>query len=191
MEADDHQRAVRERALLQAVLNGDECAWRTWYDATFSELYRYILWRCGGLADQAEEVTQETWLTAVQLLHRFDPMQGSFLGWLRGIAANRLRNRFRQSSRRAILRLGLSTDQIDLQSPSQGMESREQQEEVARALGALPAHYEEVLRARYLDGLGVAEIARARGMTSKAVESLLTRARDAFRAVYRHGRETP
>jgi len=41
-----------------------------------------------------------------------------------------------------------------------------------------------VLRAKYLEGLSVAEIASARGETPKAVESLLSRARQAFRKVY-------
>ena len=46
---------------------------------------------------------------------------------------------------------------------------------VARALAALPERYEAVLRAKYLDGQSVADIATAGGETPKAVESLLTR----------------
>ncbi len=42
-----------------------------------------------------------------------------------------------------------------------------------------------MLRAKYLDGLSVAEIAAARGETTKAIESLLSRARQAFRKAYR------
>ena len=41
-----------------------------------------------------------------------------------------------------------------------------------------------VLRAKYLDGRSMAEIAAAWGETPKAVESLLTRARQAFREAY-------
>jgi DNA-directed RNA polymerase specialized sigma24 family protein len=41
-----------------------------------------------------------------------------------------------------------------------------------------------VLRARYLDGASVADIARSRGESLKATESLLTRAREAFRAAF-------
>jgi RNA polymerase sigma-70 factor (ECF subfamily) len=51
-------------------------------------------------------------------------------------------------------------------------------------LVALPDHYESVLRAKYLDGRSVAEIALQRGESEKAVESLLTRARAAFREAY-------
>jgi RNA polymerase sigma-70 factor (ECF subfamily) len=48
----------------------------------------------------------------------------------------------------------------------------------------LPARYEAVLRAKYLDGRSVADVAAAHGETAKAVESLLTRAREAFRQAY-------
>lgn len=173
-------REALDRDWLRAVLAGDEAAWRRRYDEVSPELFRYALWRCGGLRDHAEEVLQETWLTAVRRLPHFDPAAGTFAGWLRGIAANVLRNRFR-AARRA----------RDLPPPAAAggaaedeLLRRERAELVARALAALPGHYEAALRARYLDGQAVAQIAAARGESVKAVESLLTRARRAFREVY-------
>ena len=56
---------------------------------------------------------------------------------------------------------------------------------IADIPGAMVEHYEAVLRAKYLDGASVADIARSRGESVKATESLLTRAREAFRAVFR------
>ena len=53
--------------------------------------------------------------------------------------------------------------------------------EASRASRAI---YEAVLRAKYLDRQTVEEIAAARGETMKAVESLLSRARQAFREAY-------
>ena len=52
------------------------------------------------------------------------------------------------------------------------------------ALTALPEHYETLLRAKYLDQMTVAQIAECRGESQKGVESLLTRARQAFREAY-------
>ena len=57
-------------------------------------------------------------------------------------------------------------------------------ERVAAALAALPDHYEAVLRLKYLDQLTVDAIAARRGDSPKAVESLLSRARQAFREIY-------
>ncbi len=171
----------RERGLRHAVLAGDELAWKILYDEAFPGLYRYVLWRCGGLRDPADEVVQETWLTAVRRLRSFDPAAGSFAAWLRGIAANLLRNHFRREYRRA-----RRTQPLDVEpAAASENERREQAERVALALGALPEHYESVLRAKYLEGQSVVAIAAARDESPKAVESLLTRARQAFREAYR------
>ena len=96
---DPLDRVQREELLRSAVLAGNENAWRTWYDETFDDLYRYVRWRCGGRKDWADEIVQDTWLTAVRRVRRFDPRKGSFLAWLRGIAANLLRNELRKRRR--------------------------------------------------------------------------------------------
>jgi RNA polymerase sigma-70 factor (ECF subfamily) len=176
-------RVRRERGLRGAVLSGDERAWQAWYDEHFADLYGYVLWRCAGLRDHADEVVQETWLTAVRRIRSFDPAQGAFGGWLRGIAAHLLRNHFRKETRRATRHQSL--DDLDAPAAQDAeLRRREQAERVARALADLPERYEAVLRAKYLEGRSVAEIAEASGETPKAVESLLTRARQAFREVY-------
>jgi RNA polymerase sigma-70 factor (ECF subfamily) len=175
------ERVWLEKGLQQAVLAGDEQAWRTWYEQSYPALRAYVLWRCGGLRDHADEVIQETWLTAVRRLSCFAPQTASFAAWLRGIAANLLRNHFRQTSRRRLRPLDADVARM----PCPDIDDRRQQaEQVARALSCLPEHYEAVLRAKYLEGQSVAAIAAARNETVKAVESLLTRARQAFRTAY-------
>lgn len=176
-------RVWRERGLQQAVLAGDEQAWRTWYEESYAGLRAYVLWRCGGLPDHAEEVIQDTWLTAVRRLRSFVPETASFAAWLRGIAANLLRNHFRQNGRYRRRMRPLHAD--DEQRTDTEDTQRQQAEQVARALSSLPEHYEAVLRAKYLEGQSVADIAAARNDTAKAVESLLTRARQAFRTAYK------
>ena len=171
------ERGWRERGLRDAVLAGDARAWRVLYDEAFAGLYAYVLWRCGGLRDRADEVVQETWLTAVRRIAVFDPEQGAFAAWLRGIAVNLLRNHFRRRRPRP---LTAATERAcpDTAGP------RERAERVAEVLAELPERYEAVLRAKYLDGQSVQEIAATNGETVKAVESLLGRARAAFRESY-------
>lgn len=176
-------RVWRERGLQSAVLAGDETAWRTWYDESFDSLYAYVGWRCGGLRDAADEVVQETWLTAVRRIRSFDPERGSFADWLHGIAANLLRNRFRRERRPH--RQTCSLDgQSGAAAQKDATDEREVAEQVAGALAALPERYEAVLRAKYLEQRSVAEIAETWNETPKAMESLLTRARQAFREAY-------
>ena len=175
---DSPERQWRERGLHQAVLAGDERAWRVWYDETCPDLFAYVLWRCGGLRDRAEEIVAETWLVAVRRLHSFDPATGTLLTWLRGIASNLMRNAFRRQRRSPLVSRG---DEEPADAP---LVRREEAERVARALAELPEHYEAVLRRRYLEGAGVAAVAAERGESLKATESLLSRARAAFRSIY-------
>jgi len=171
-------RASYERALRGAVLAGDERAWQALYDEAFAPLFAYVAWRCGGLRDRAEEIVQETWLIAVRRIRAFDPDRASFVSWLRGIAANLLRNHLRK------VRLYVPLDGTHSVPADDTITRREQAEAITRALAGLPERYEAVLRAKYLDGQSVEQIAAESGETAKAVESLLTRARQAFRAAY-------
>src|SRR3954451_962414 len=94
------ERVWRERGLREAVLAGDDLAWRRWYDESCEPLHAYLLWRCGGLRDHADELAQEVWLLAVRKLPSFDPVRGGFLSWLRGLAAGLPRNHSRREWRR-------------------------------------------------------------------------------------------
>ena len=180
-------RTNEERMLRAAVLRGDEHAWRLWYDASAADLRAYTVWRCGGRRDVADEVVQEVWLIAVRRIRQFDPERGPFAAWLRGIAANILKNHRRKKNPAA---------GGDLQGEAgpapEGTDRFDDGDRIAQALSALPDRYEAVLRAKYLDQLSMAEIARTWNESTKAIESLLTRARAAFRDSYREcGGELP
>jgi RNA polymerase sigma-70 factor, ECF subfamily len=177
---DSTDRIRHEEMLRRAVLGGDELAWRAWYDATFDELHGYVRWRCGGRRDFADEIVQETWLTAIRRIRRFDPRKGGFSAWIRGLAVNVMRHHFRRRQR-SIKHEKAAAGNGSIVSP---IENNEQAERIAAALDALPARDEEVLRAKYLEGLSVAEIAAQWNETPKAVESLLSRAREKFRKLY-------
>jgi RNA polymerase sigma-70 factor (ECF subfamily) len=176
----DGDRVGHDRRFRAAVLQGDEAAWRTWYDATADGLRAYVHWRLAGLTDLADEVVQETWLIAVRRVRSFRPEVGPFAGWLCGIAANIIRNHLRQRRLPSRVPVAACHGPVDIGRPA-GDETAEQ---VARALADLPPHYEQVLRAKYLEGLSVQAIADRSGDSPKAVESLLTRARLAFREAY-------
>lgn len=181
-------RLSREQLLHAAAMAGDERAWQALYDGAFDGVYRYVEWRFAGRRSAVDEVVQETWLTAVRLLDRFEPRRGSFLQWLRGIASNALRNHFRRDALRRKAFRPLDEAQhagAGGNGAARGQDIQaDQSERIAAALAALPEHYEEVLRAKYVDAMSVNDIATQRGQSPKAVESLLTRAREAFRAAY-------
>ncbi len=174
-------RIHREEMLRRAVLAGDENAWRVWCLESFDELDRFIIWRCGGRRDEADEIVQETWFTAVRQIRSFQPEQGSFLAWLRGIAANVRRNYLRQARRTSKRETPANEQHFDASQTESVTDQQERSRQVAAALDTLPERQEAVLRAKYLDELSVAEIAAAWKESPKAIESLLSRAREAFR----------
>lgn len=169
-----NDRLWRERGLHSAVLAGDEHAWRAWYDESYAPLDAYVLWRCAGLRDLADDIVQETWLTAVRRIGAFDPAQAAFITWLRGIAANLLRNHWRRQ-RQPLAASHRSTDDCA---------KRDQAEHIAKVLAGLPERYEAVLREKYLEQQSVEEVARQWNESPKAIESLLSRARQAFRGAF-------
>ncbi len=176
-------RRIREEMLRREVLAGDEQAWRILYEETFDDLYRYTLWRCGNRRDWADDVIQESWLVAVRRIRRFSPSEGAFLAWMCGIAANVLRNYLRK--RRKIAELQESfKNVVEETSSRRPTQDHENEDRIASTLAALLDRHEAVLRAKYIDGLTVDEIAVNWNATPKTVESLLTRARQAFREIF-------
>src|SRR5438128_1812523 len=129
-------RVWRELGLRSAVLAGDEQAWRAWYEESFAGLDAYVLWRCAGLRDLADDIVQDTWLTAVRRVRTFDPERGSFAGWLRGIAVNVIHHHLRRvRSNNHVTASGLA----DRPAPADtSLERRETAERIARALAGLP-----------------------------------------------------
>jgi len=168
-----------ERGLREAVLAGDEAAWRVLYDRCFTPLYMHVYFRVGRDVHRTEEVVQECWLVAVKRIRRFDPDRAGFEAWMRGIADKVLRNHWRRRRKREQTEVSLETD-----AAASPRVSYAEVEAIATALAGLPDAYREVLEAKYAEGRTVVEIAERRSQTSKAIESLLSRARAAFRAAF-------
>jgi RNA polymerase sigma-70 factor (ECF subfamily) len=166
-----------EQSLRRAVLRGDAHAWQTLYDGAFADVFAYVQWRCAGLSDLADDITQETWLVAVRRIRTFEPERGSFAGWLCGIAANLLRNHFRAKQ-------AVTNRPLPDRAAGGDSQQREHAERVAQVLAELPERYEAALRAKYLEQRSVEQIALLWRESPKAVESLLSRAREAFREAY-------
>jgi len=178
----------KERSLRDAVLAGDEAAWKIIYDHHFDSLYALVHFRTGRRADWTEDAVQECWLTAVRRIRDFDPARGTFRSWLRGIAENVVRNQSRSRKRQAGAERSSLPDGSGLEEAEAKSEPREEEglaERIALALAGLPRGYQQVLKAKYEDNLAVTEIAASWGKTPKTIESLLARARAAFREAYR------
>ena len=172
-----------ERGLRAAVLAGDELAWRALYERHFDAVYRFVYAHVGRDTHRTEEVVQECWMIAVRRIRAFDPSRGEFGDWLRGIARQVILGQQRKWARRQRLSEDAPVAVEAAAAPSDGVER------VGRVLTSLPEPYETVLRAKYAEQHTVAEIAQRWGRSTKAVESLLTRARAAFRTAWNETEE--
>lgn len=174
---------------ITALKGRDRSAWSAAVDCHLHEVYGFVFHLVGGDRAVAQDLTQETWLEAVDGIDHCDPARGSFRNWLFGIARKRVALHYR---RRALT--GPSTslgDQFaevadlgDLSVlPEEVLEQAERVSVVRAAMVLLPPDRREVLLWKYAEGLSVAAIAVRMGRTAKAVESLLSRAREQMRGL--------
>ena len=167
-----------EAVFVRAAASGDAAAWRCLLEAHAERLAVYARWRCVAIPDLTADAIQQTWLEAAKNLRRFDPERGAFADWLGGILRRVILGEIRKRRKHRHKSLEASPE------PGRSTRSSDEAEAVVRVLAELPDEYEAVLRAKYLDGASVREIAGATGVGEKAIESRLTRAREAFRAAY-------
>jgi RNA polymerase sigma-70 factor, ECF subfamily len=176
-----------ERALVERMLAGDEAAMEELADEYFPGLYRFALARLGGDTEMAREVVQTTVCKALSKLASWRG-EAPLLAWLCACCRNEIRMSFRKRSR--LKTVGLEEDLVFEGDPPEGeLVRKETARHVHAALDLLPPRYARALEWKYVERLSVKEIAERLRLGAKAAESLLTRARQAFRERYERAGE--
>jgi RNA polymerase sigma-70 factor (ECF subfamily) len=171
--------------------DGDERAFHEIVERYSSPLYRFSLARLDGNRDLALETVQ---IAMAKAIARIDSYRGdsSLLTWLCACCRNEILMHHRRA--RAAPREVELADEIQpaVGSPTRSEpdpESKLLRRETSRlvhmTLDLLPQRYAQALEWKYVDQLSVDEIAARLAVGPKAAESLLTRARNAFRDAYR------
>jgi RNA polymerase sigma-70 factor (ECF subfamily) len=177
-----------ERALVDRMLDGDEAAFREFCDDYIPPLYRFARWRLSGDIDMAREVVQATVCKAIANLAAFRG-EAALSTWLAACCRNEIGALYRRGPRSG-REVSLEEDPFRQpvapasDGPEHSLLRQESAQLVHRTLDELPPRYGRVLEWKYLEDLPVAEIARRLQIGTKAAESLLTRAREAFRRGY-------
>jgi RNA polymerase sigma-70 factor (ECF subfamily) len=167
---------------------GDADVWREFIGRQIPLLYRLFM-KSRPNPSLAEELVQKTVFDAVRGRGSYNPEKGSPEEWIGGIARNAIRLELRRRASRTGVNgeLGRYFNAIDtMLLPDEVLERKETAEIVRTALGKLESKEETVLRAKYIEGLPVREIAVEMKMTEKAVHSLLYRAKISLREKLRH-----
>ncbi len=177
-----------DKALVARVLRGDESAFRMFFQAYFPRLFRFALYRLNGDADLAEDVAQTTLMKALDNLSSYRG-EAALLSWMCTICRHEISAVLKHEARIPTV---LVDDDISVRAALESLidadgtpESTLGLAELARlikvTLDSLPIDYGDALEWKYIDGMSVAEIGDRLGRSRKAAESLLNRAREAFR----------
>lgn len=184
---------LADRKLVNSMLAGDEAAFERFFRAYTPRVYRFVLPRLGGSVQDTEELCQEVLGRAMRNIARWRG-EASLLTWMLQIARNEITDHWRRKARRASVEVfaeddptvaaALESIQDDSNRPDQIADRADLLNVVHAALDRLPAHYGNALEWKYIDGLSVVEIGERLTLNPIATQSLLARARTAFRDAF-------
>jgi len=169
----------RDSRLVRRAARASQDAMRQIVEAHQERIYR-LIYRLVGDVDTAQDLTQETFLKALENIGSLD--EGRALHcWLSRIAANLVRDRWR--TRKEVIEF----DEDDLAlshrgvSPGEEVEALEMGERIQRAMMELPHTYREIFLLRHVEEMSYEEIAEALDMGISAAKVRVHRARKMLR----------
>jgi RNA polymerase sigma-70 factor (ECF subfamily) len=177
-----------ERELVQKILQGDEKA-KTHFFVTHRErLYRNCVYLLGYQDPEAEDVVQETFITAFEKLPQFE-FRSSLSTWLTQICIFKCHNRYRQrakslSQEHAELELLLQSAAKDQQAAQDlEQESRYKLGIIEKCLEKIGPECREIVRRREMQGMSYIEIGKALKLPMGTVMSRLSRCKRALKVL--------
>lgn len=182
---------VFEKRLLQKSKAGDRLAF-----AELVEIYKdkinSLAYRMLGNAQDAEDITQETFMRIYANLHRYDE-QYKISTWIYRIANNlcidKIRKRRVRSNQFSLDAEITGTDGLDLYNtmrdtdplPEQQVIQYELQDRIREAMLSLTPKYRTIMILRYLEDLSLQEISEIVGLPVATVKTRVHRGREALR----------
>jgi RNA polymerase sigma-70 factor (ECF subfamily) len=175
---------MSEKEFIRRVLQGEKKAIERFCCLFRPRLLRWVEKKVA--AEEAEEIVQDTLMSALDSLPRFKG-DSSLFTWLCAIARHEVVDFYRRKKIKQIVfsRLPFLENLVSQAlGPELAYQELETKRRILKSLKHLSEGYREVLRLKYIDSLSVKEISQRLGQTVKAVESRLSRARLAFKKAY-------
>lgn len=148
-----------------------------------------IIYRMTGQYQEAEDISQEVFITVYQKLYQFDSTK-KFAPWIHRIAINTCISALRKKNKLALLTFDesflsqhQSEEPYNYGNPDIVLERSELRSEITAALNELPSNYRAVLVLRYQLDLNNQEIADTLGVNKENIEVKVHRARKALRKI--------
>lgn len=167
---------TNDTALVKRAQKGDQNAFSRLYRRYLPDIYHFLYTRTGSQAD-AEDLTADVFFKMLQSISSYQA-QGSFRGWLMGIARHTLMDYYRRQY--AAIELPLEEFLAHLIAEPifqpQTKSSAKKKNLLTDILQALPNHYQQVLKLRFLHAYSIKEAAQAMGISENYAKVLQFRA---------------
>lgn len=181
-----------ETEFIERLKAGEAKAFDTLVTRYSADIYA-LLYRITEDAEEAGDLTQETFLSALKAIKNFRG-DADLKTWLFRIAINESRNRFRWWKRRrrdttisldapigeSETTLG-DTFSSDSKTPEENLLAKEREEKLRAALNDLPAHFRETIVLCDIEGLSYEEISSVLQINIGTVKSRIARGREELR----------
>jgi RNA polymerase sigma-70 factor (ECF subfamily) len=179
---------------ISKLRDGSKKAIQRWFETYADPLYTLVFYRVGRDADAAQDVVQQTFLTALEKIKDYKPSRGDMFAWLSCLSRNCVKKVIRERHRAISYEADdLNVDgrlldafaQITTQPlPEDILQQAETTDLVRMVLGSISPNYRSVLRQYYYEHSSIQDIAESNGMSVGAVRVLLHRARASFRQTF-------
>lgn len=174
-------------ALAAQALQGDDAAFALLVSRHKDWAYQFVRRYVGNSAD-AYDVLQDTFFSAWRALARYE-RDRPFEFWLRRIALNKCRDRNRRETVRRLIGARSGAEESDeIQDPAPGpsalTEGDQELRLLERYIAKLPRSLMEPLLLTALEGLSQEEAGKLLGISAKAIETKVYRARMRLTAVF-------
>ncbi len=175
-----------ESTLVTRLAQMDEQAWEDLCRDYSGPLVSLMRLRFGCSQEQAEEIVHVSFIRCVRSFKTFDPARGRLFDWLKTIARHEAQRVFRKIALPGTAAPepldGEWFEQLDqAELPDEHLCREEVRSFVLDTVMSLNRRYRQALVMKYLEGRKVSDMAAILGESEKAVESLLTRSRLAFK----------
>lgn len=183
-----------DKKLVRRLLAQDEQAFREFFDNYFPRLYRFTMVRLGGNEQAAADIVQATLIKALRKLATWRG-EAALFTWLCTIcrrelsdycraAAIRQKHEVLVEDRPEMMAIIESLAATEDDSPELSYRKLELGRLIQVTLDQLPVRYGDALEWKYVYGLSAKEVAAKLNLSIDATNSLLARAKRAFKEAY-------
>lgn len=160
-------------------MDKEKMSFEYYYEQHYKQVYLYVYSKISN-AQEAEDITQDTFVSAYTKFENFDPERASFQTWIFVIVSNKLKNHYRDR------KIAVYTDDDDefLELAEEGFEDEmveaeylaEMRDKLADALEMLSDDEKDIIRCIYFENKTSKEAAFMLGMTDINVRVKMSRA---------------